>query len=111
VAISVGLITFTTTPAAGASTGGASVNESIVNGDVLRITVPHGVATKTETVAGTFLFTDTTFTFDPAGAPPAMTWIMRPGNFTAGAGSVARTLYMVRREDAQCLNAITATKQ
>ena len=62
----------------------------------------------TEAAAGTFSVTDTLFTFDPSGIEPAMIWTFRAGNILS---SVARTIYMVRREDAKCVNAITATKQ
>ena len=63
----------------------------------------------TEAAAGTFSVTDTKFTFDPSGVEPAMIWTFRAGNIVSG--GVARTIYMVRREDAKCVNAITATKQ
>jgi hypothetical protein len=107
--IAVGSITF---PDAAASTGDASLEMSIVAGASLKINTSGGnIGTHTETATGTFTVTDTTFTFDPNDGP-AMTWTMRAGDFkTASVNGVARTLYMTRRENAQCISALTATKQ
>lgn len=105
--ISVGTITF---PATAASLGNASFEAFIVSGASLRINTSGAfMTTHTETAPGTFSFTETQFTFDPTGVDPAMVWTFRAGNFAAG--GLARTLYMTRREDARCVNAITATKQ
>lgn len=113
--IGVGSITFTTTPASGASTGTASLEMSIVAGGSLKInTSGNAVATHTEAISGTFTVTDDTFTFTPGGPnpDPAMTWTMRPGDFkTASVAGVARTMYLTRKENARCINALTATKQ
>jgi hypothetical protein len=104
--IGVGSITF---PAIAAASGPASLELSIVAGASLKINSSGGaMAVHTETLSGTFSVTATSFTFDPSGVEPPMTWAMRPGNIVSG---VARTIYMVRREDARCVNAITATKQ
>jgi hypothetical protein len=103
----VGTITFqVTTPA---SSGTASFEAFLVSGGSLRVnTTGEAMATHTEAPpAGPFSFTDTTFTFTPGGEP-AMTWTIRPGNIVSG---VARTLHMVRRENARCVNAVRATKQ
>lgn len=105
--IGVGSITF---PAVAASTGNASFEAILVSGGSLRINSSgNPMAAHPETAAGPFSFTNTTFTFTPVGEP-AMTWTMRFGDIVASTG-VARTLYLVRREDARCVNAITATKQ
>jgi len=113
--IGVGSITFTTTPASGASTGTATLEMSIVAGGSLKInTSGNAIAPHTETISGTFTVTDDTFTFNPAGADPAeptMTWTMRPGDFKTNVNSIARTMYLTRRENAQCISAVTATKQ
>ena len=102
----VGTITF---PLTAASTGAASVELSLVSGSLLRINGGgNAMATHTETISGTFSLTNTTFTLTPS-VGPAMTWTMRPGNIVTS--GVARTLYMVRKEDANCLNTVTATKQ
>lgn len=99
--IGVGIITF---PVTAASSGNASLAMSNVSGGSLRINLTgNAMATHPEAVSGTYSFTDTAFTFTPTGEP-AMTWTMRPGNGV-------RTLYMVRRENARCVNAVTATKQ
>ncbi len=106
--ISVGTLTF---PATAASSGNASFEAFIVSGGSLRINNSGGaMATHTETAAGTFSITDTTFTFDPTGVEPAMIWTFRAGNIIVSSG-LARTIYMVRRENARCVNAVTATKQ
>ena len=106
--LSVGVGSFTF-PAVAASTGNASAEIVIVGGGSLRVNNSgNAMAAHTETPAGTFVVTNTTFTFDPAGAAPAMTWTARFANISA---SVARTIYLVRREDARCVNAITATRQ
>jgi len=103
--IGVGTVTF---PATANSAGNASLELSIVGADVLRLNGSGSpVGTHTETLAGTFAVTATSFTFTPTGQA-AMTWTMRAGDLVRG---VAQTLYMVRVEDAECLNAITATKQ
>ncbi|MGQ0484527.1 MAG: hypothetical protein ACT4SY_04145 [Hyphomicrobiales bacterium] len=104
--ISVGTITF---PATAASSGTASFEAYIVSGASLRINSTGGfIAPHTEAAPGTFSLTDTLFTFDPSGVEPAMIWTFRAGNIVSG---LARTIYMVRRENARCVNAITATKQ
>jgi hypothetical protein len=103
--MSVGTLTF---PATAASSGNASLELSGVSGSLLRITNLAGatnglvVDTHTETASDSFAVTNTTFRFG------AMTWSMRPGNIVNG---VARTLYMVRRENERCENAVTLTKQ
>jgi len=104
--IGVGSLTF---PTVAASFGPASLEMYIVAGGSLRINATGGaMAAHTEAMSGTFSFpTATTFSFTPT-AGTAMTWTIRPGNIVSG---VARTLYMVRKENAQCVNAITATKQ
>lgn len=103
--IAVGTITF---PNSAASSGNASVEMNIVSGASLKINTSGGaVATHTETGSGPFVVTATEFRITLSGEP-AMTWTMRAGNIVNG---VARTLYLVRRENAQCVNAITATKQ
>jgi hypothetical protein len=109
--IAVGSIDFQV-PAAGASTGTASLEMSIVAGASVRINAPNGnIGTHTENVSGTSTVTDTTFTFDPDDGP-AMTWTMRAGDFkTASVNGVARTMYLTRRESAKCISAVTATKQ
>jgi hypothetical protein len=56
---------------------------------------------------GPFLFTDNSFQLT-AARDPTMTWIMRAGNIVSG---VARTLYLVRKENENCVNALTATKE
>lgn len=100
--IGVGTITF---PAIAASSGPASLELYIVAGGSLKINSSGGaMAAHTETATGTFSITATSFTFDPDGVEPAMIWTIRPANS-------ARTLYMVRKEDAKCINAVTATKQ
>ena len=105
IAIAVGTFTF---PSTAASSGSASLEMTLVGGDVLRVNGGGSpVGTNTETHAGTFAVTNTSFTFTPTG-DPAMVWTMRFGDLVSG---VARTLYMVRQEDPKCLNAITATKQ
>jgi len=105
--IGVGSITFPTV-VAGVSAGNASFEAILVSGGVLRVnTSGNPMAAHAETAAGPFLFTNTTFRFTPVGEP-AMIWTMRAGNIVGG---IARTLYLVRREDARCVNAITATKQ
>jgi hypothetical protein len=109
--IAVGSITF---PDAASSAGsGATLEMSIVAGASLKINAAGGaVATHTENVTGTFTVTDNSFTFDPNGADPAMTWTMRAGNFAnTNLNGVARTLYLTRRENAKCISAVTATKQ
>ena len=111
--IAVGSITFNVA-AAGASSGTASLEMSIVAGGSLKVNLSGGaVATHTEAITGTFNITGTTFTFDPNGADPAMTWTMRAGDFKTSdpANGFARTMYLTRRENAQCISAITATKQ
>jgi hypothetical protein len=103
--IGVGTFTF---PSTAASSGSATLEMSQVGGDVLRVNgdgSPVGTATQND--AGTFAVTNTSFTFTPTGGA-AMVWTMR---FADVASGVARTLYLARREDANCLNAITATKQ
>ena len=95
--IGVGSITF---PAvAAASTGNASFEAILVSGGALRINNSgNAMAAHAETAAGPFSFTNTAFVFRPVGEP-AMTWAMRAGDImTSG---VARTLYLVRREDAR----------
>jgi hypothetical protein len=105
--IGVGSFTF---PAVASSAGNASAEMVLVAGGSLRINNSgNAMAAHTEALAGTFSFTNTTFTFDPAGAAPPMTWVMRFGD-VLGTG-VAKTLYLVRREDARCVNSITATRQ
>jgi hypothetical protein len=105
--IGVGTFTF---PAIPASAGSASLEMVIVSGGSLRVNNSGNAMTAhTETPAGTFSFSNITFTFDPTGAALPMTWTMRFADVVAG--GVARTLYMVRREDARCVNSITATKQ
>lgn len=100
--IGVGTITF---PTIAASSGIASLELYIVAGGSLKINSNgSAMAAHTETATGTFSITATSFTFDPDGAEPAMIWTIRPANS-------ARTLYMVRKEDAKCVNAVTATKQ
>jgi hypothetical protein len=115
--IAVGSITFNV-GAAGASTGTATLEMSIVSGNALRINPNNAnglIGIHPETISGTFAVTDTTFTFNPAGADPAeptMTWTMRPGDFkTASVAGVARTMYLTRKENARCISALTATKQ
>ena len=104
--ISVGTLTF---PATAASSGNASYEAYIVSGGSLRVNSSGGaMGVHTEAAAGTFSVTDTKFTFDPSGVEPAMIWTFRAGNIVSG---VARTIYMVRGENARCVNAITATKQ
>lgn len=106
--LSVGVGSFTF-PAVAASSGNASVEMVIVAGGSLRVNNSgNAMAPHTETHAGTFAFTNTTFSFDAAGATPAMTWTARFADISVG---VARTIYLVRREDARCVNAITATRQ
>jgi hypothetical protein len=105
--IGVGSITFPNIPA-GVSLGNASFEAILVSGGALRINSSgNAMAAHAETAAGPFSFTNTAFTFRPVGEP-AMSWAMRAGNIVSG---VARTLYLVRREGAGCVNAITATKQ
>jgi len=113
--IGVGSITFNV-GAAGASTGPATLEMFIVSGNALRINPSNAgglIGTHTETVSGTFTVTDTAFTFTPGGPnpDPAMTWTMRPGDFKTTITSIARTMYLTRRENARCINAVTATKQ
>ena len=104
--IGVGTLTFPTTAA---SSGTANINLSFVGADVLRVNGGGSdVGTHAEAFNGTFLFTNTTFRFTPTGEP-VMVWTMRFADVAPG--GVARTLYLVRKEDASCLNAITATKQ
>jgi hypothetical protein len=104
--IGVGSITFPTV-AGGVSAGNARFEAILVSGGALRINrTGSAMATHAETATGPFSFTNTTFTLTPIGEP-AMTWTMRAGNIVGG---VARTLYLVRREDARCVNAITATR-
>ncbi|HEX9904945.1 MAG TPA: hypothetical protein VGA77_08280 [Propylenella sp.] len=105
--IGVGSITFPTA-AGGVSAGDASFEALLVSGGSLRLNNSgNAMGTHTETAAGPFSFTNTTFTFTPTGEP-AMVWTIRAANIVKG---VARTLYMVREEDARCVNAVTATKQ
>ena len=105
IAIAVGTITF---PSTAASSGSATLEMSQVGGDVLRLDGNGSpVGTDTQNDAGTFAVTNTSFTFTPTGGA-AEVWTMRYADLVSG---VARTLYLVRREDANCLNAITATKQ
>ena len=105
IAIAVGTITF---PSAAVSSGNASIEMSFVGGDVLRVDGNGSpVGTQTQNQQGTFALSNTSFSFTPNGQP-AETWTMR---FADLAGGVARTFYLVRREDAKCLQAITATKQ
>jgi hypothetical protein len=107
--IGVGSITF---PDDAASAGTASLELSIVAGASLKINTSGGnIGTHTENPTGTFAITGTTFTFTPEGEP-AMTWTMRAGDFkTTNLNGVARTFYLTRRENTQCINALTATKQ
>ena len=108
--IAVGSITF---PNAAASSGpNATLEMSIVAGGSLKINLTGGaVGTHTETATGSFTVTNTTFTFDPGDGPP-MIWTMRAGDFkTNSLNGVARTMYLTRRENAQCVSAVTATKQ
>lgn len=101
----VGSLTF---PATAASSGPVSFELNNVSGSSLRIGGSGAaIAVHPETGTGTYSFTDTTLTITPT-VGLAMTWTMRPGNIVSG---VARTLYMVRRESAKCVNAVTATKQ
>jgi hypothetical protein len=102
--IAVGSITF---PNAASSSGpNATLEMSIVSGPSLKINTSGGnITTHTEAATGSFTVTDTTFTFD------GMTWTMRPGNFVSNTNSVARTMYLTRRENARCISALTATKQ
>ena len=103
--IGVGTITF---PIPAASSGTASLEINIVAGGALKINGSGGaVGIHTENISGPYVVTDTTFTFTPTGEP-ATTWTMRSGNIVSG---VARTLYLVRKENAQCINGLTATKQ
>ena len=105
--IGVGTFTF---PAIAASAGSASLEMVIVSGGSLRINnFGNAMAAHTETPAGTFSFSNTVFMFKPTGEP-VMVWTMRFADVVPATG-VARTLYMVRREDARCVNSITATKQ
>ncbi len=105
--IGVGSLTFPTA-VLGVSAGNASFEAILVSGGALRINSSgNPMAAHAETAAGPFSFTNTTLTFRPVGES-VMTWTMRAGNIVNG---VARTLYLVRRGDARCLNAITATKQ
>ncbi len=103
--IAVGIMTFPTTAA---SSGAASLTLDYVNGSVLRIN-GNGPTMETETqnFSGTFSVTNTSFTFTPTGGS-AMTWTMAPADLVKG---VARTAYMVRKEDAGCLNGLSVTKQ
>jgi hypothetical protein len=80
---------------------------SIVAGPSLRINTASGnVGTHTETASGAFNITSDTFTFD------GMTWTLRAGNFKGQtANTVAKTLYLTRRENAKCISAVTATKE
>ena len=104
--ISVGTITF---PTPAVPTGTATFEAYIVSGASLRINgAGSAMGVHLENATGTFSFpTATTFRFTPTGEA-ANTWTIRPGNTVSG---VARTLYMVRRENAKCVNAVTATKQ
>jgi hypothetical protein len=108
--IAVGSITFPDTPA---STGTATLEMSIVSGAALRInTTGPTITTHLENAPGTFTInaTNSTFTFDP-NDDAAMTWTYRAGDYAnTNVNGVARTLYMTRRENAQCLSAVTATK-
>jgi hypothetical protein len=107
--LSMGVGSFTF-PSAAASAGNASVEIVIVAGGSLRVNNSgNTMSVHNETPTGTFSLTNTQFTFDPTDAPP-MVWTMRFADVVASTG-VARTLYLVRKEDARCVNAITATKQ
>jgi hypothetical protein len=107
--LGVGVGTFTF-PAIPASAGSASLEMVIVSGGSLRVNNSgNAMTTHTETPAGTFSFSNTVFMFKPTGEP-VMVWTIRFADVVPATG-VARTLYMVRREDARCVNSITATKQ
>jgi hypothetical protein len=87
-----------------------SLEMAIVSGGALRVNSGTAMSAHLETQAGTFAFTNNTFVFDPAGAAPAQIWAMRFADINAANG-VARTIYLVRKENARCLNAITLTRQ
>jgi hypothetical protein len=103
--IAVGTMTF---PSTAASSGAASLVLNSVSGSVLRIN-GNGptMGTGTQSLSGTFAVTNTSFTFTPTGGA-AMTWTMSPADLVKG---VARTAYLVRKEDAGCLNGLSVTKQ
>jgi hypothetical protein len=106
--LNMGVGTFTF-PAVAASSGNGSLELVIISGGSLRVNNSgNAMSGHTEAVAGTFAFSNTAFAFDPTGAEPVMSFAMRFGDVVGG---VARTLYLVRRENAQCVNSITATKQ
>jgi hypothetical protein len=96
----VGTIAF---PNTAASSGNATLRMVQIEGGSLQINssqFPMRRVLRNQT--GTFSLTETTFTF--AG----MSFDMTYGDFV---NEVARTVYLVRIEDSNCLNAISATKR
>lgn len=100
-----GYITFTP-QTVGASKGNVLIQgRTMVEGGSLRVN-NSGFAMQSvaeANISGTYEFTDTTFTIT-IPQEGALQFAMTHAN-------AGRTVYLVRREDARCLNAITATKQ
>ena len=107
IGIEVGTFTF---PSAASTSGAASVALTHVHGDALRVNSSGpAVTVKTESLNGTFSLTATTFSFTPTGQSQ-MVWTASYGNINPPNGLV-RTVYMVRKDGASCLQGITLTKQ
>jgi hypothetical protein len=94
---SVGYMEFT--PASpGASNGQATMTATMVEGGSLRIDGSgFAMRQRPDNHSGAYSFTDTTFTFE------GMTFVMTHANN-------GRQVYLLRRENARCLNAISATR-
>jgi hypothetical protein len=64
---------------------------------------------QTENLNGPFSMTATTLTFTPTGQP-AITWTASYGDINT-TNSTARTLYLVRKDGASCVQGMSLTKQ
>lgn len=99
--VAVGTVTF---PSTAVSSGNATVKMVQIEGGSLQINTSEFTMRRRVPADQTaaFSLTETTFTF--AG----MTYDMTFGDVASG---VARTVYLVRKENSNCLNAISATKR
>jgi hypothetical protein len=102
ISVEAGYVTFTPTTA-GATSGQFVGSSNIINGSALKINTAGAALTqKIENFSAAYSATDTTFTLNTD------VFVLSFGNVVAG---VAKTINLVRKENAVCLTALSLTKQ
>jgi hypothetical protein len=105
----VGTITF---PTAASASGNFSIALIYIVGRVNRVNGSGSVVTQqSQALSGTFSVAASTLTLDPATEPPMVMRAVYGDLLPSGANKIARTIYMVRKEDNNCVQSIQATRQ